>query len=141
MLRVRIPLHYGYLQKYAGQFGTWHGQCLLDSMKNATLTEGTRMKITPEHRGQIKQAMLARIEAVKQRSGLTLSDHVETYTTRHIGKVPMTRLAHDIFNSATMEDGRRSSDWTCDEIYPYANDDHLHTVVARVFADLIEEAA
>lgn len=77
------------------------------------------MKITAEHQTHI----LSEINAVLDRSELTISQVVANYKERSLS---MQRMRWDLLYAAKL------SKWLCDNIYSYANDEHIDTVLRNI---------
>ncbi len=83
------------------------------------------MKIKPEHIAFIQEKFRAKVgEIVKHRAWLKIPSN--SVGVKDFEK----RLRWDAFNSII------GSNWICEKIYPYANDEHLDTALRHVFKEL-----
>lgn len=82
------------------------------------------MKIKPEHYAH----MLAAIKAKLDQNEPTLKQSY--YIDNKIGKDPLKRHRWDLMHSCRM------SRWLCDNVYPYANDDHIDTALKAIIKEL-----
>lgn len=79
------------------------------------------MKIKPEHFAQMKDA-IAGIPAEK------VAAHRQFILNEGKAKDVEMRLRWDLLHSAL------GSRWICDNLYPYANDDHIDTALRNIVA-------
>ena len=85
------------------------------------------MKIKPEHYAAILSGMQAAVDRLGR-------DHVAKYqhdlrTVPHVGD-PAKRFRWDLFRAAGL------ITWSCDTLYPYANDTHIDTALRSVVREL-----
>ena len=78
------------------------------------------MKITKAHYEILEAAIVARIK--KHPSIAGYKEH---------GLSPV-RYVNDLLYSITLIENISTSAWICETIYPYANDDHLQTVLRNI---------
>lgn len=84
------------------------------------------MKITSEHRAVIKDY----IRTYMNKYSLTLGKIVNDYKMHNMSE---RRMCNDLTYASGM------TQWICDTIYQYANDDHLYTVMRHVVRELMKE--
>lgn len=87
------------------------------------------MKIKPEH----FQIILSAMQVTSNKNpGILERARYEGHT--------LSRFGHFILY-ASQVNGEDMSKWICDNIYPYADDTHLKTVVLRIARDIQENHA
>jgi hypothetical protein len=80
------------------------------------------MKITIEHQAYIKQATEA-----------TGNNTVENLKKYNDAGLSLQRFCWDLLWSAKL------SPWICNNIYPYANDEHIDTLLRQIVKPTVEE--
>ena len=87
------------------------------------------MKIKPEHRDHIHNTIKAHLDR------LDMPAIIEAYET---GNFPRSNVTSDLqlrFNWDCLH-GAGLTPYVCSTIYPYANDDHINTVLKQVCPEL-----
>jgi hypothetical protein len=84
------------------------------------------LKIKPEHCDVIYDSVAKAAEVADARN-VTVDD----YVAKKMGKNPYMRYRWDLLNAAKIEGN--TSKWISDNIYPYANDSHIDTLLRRIF--------
>ncbi len=85
------------------------------------------MKIKPEHYAHIRDAIAARFNA-GQVKGYTARIEAEG-KAKYVAK----RVRWDFMWHAV------KSEWVCDTLYPYANDDHIDTALRSIMRELFPD--
>ncbi len=92
------------------------------------------MKITKAHQAHISTAIVQSItklaEKRKQTVQETLHDHIAYVRREGLYHELEKRIRWDLFSAAGL------SRWVCDNVYPYANDTHVDTVLRNIMANL-----
>jgi len=86
------------------------------------------MKIKPCH---IKKIHTAMAETVTRSGFQNMNEVRQMYAAKKIGKDTQKRANWDVAKASRIE-GLSFVNWICKEIYPYANDGHIDTVLARM---------
>ena len=85
------------------------------------------MKITPVHYAHMRDTIKAKLAKFPEG---TVAQHRERLQAHPQVKDVEKRLRWDLFHAAGL------GIWVCDNVYPYANDEHIDTALRQIMKDL-----
>ena len=87
------------------------------------------MKITPEHFAHMKSAITEKLKTL-QAIDFSVPDYKAKLAADSRVKDVDKRLRWDLFYASKL------APWSCDNVYPYANDDHVDTALRAIQKEL-----